>query len=57
MSEAGGMATDLQGRLHRYNKPNPINAGGIVMSADLLTHERVLAGLARVLQPGQAERG
>lgn len=57
MSEAGGAASNLQGQLHRYNKPNPVNAGGIVMSADPATHQRVLDGLARNLTPEDAKRG
>jgi 3'-phosphoadenosine 5'-phosphosulfate (PAPS) 3'-phosphatase len=43
--EAGGLVTDVWGRLHRYNKPNPRNVGGIVLSVDPLTHERVLTAL------------
>lgn len=46
MSEAGGALTDLFGQLHRYNKPNPRNLGGVVMSVDPRTHERVLGALA-----------
>lgn len=44
--EAGGLVTDLWGRPHRYNKPNPRNVGGIVLTVDPVTHERVIAALA-----------
>ncbi|MGD9711472.1 MAG: 3'(2'),5'-bisphosphate nucleotidase CysQ [Thermomicrobiales bacterium] len=54
MFEAGGAASDLHGHLHRYNKPNPVNAGGIVMAADPETHQRVIAALATVLKPDPA---
>jgi 3'-phosphoadenosine 5'-phosphosulfate (PAPS) 3'-phosphatase len=46
MFEAGGAVTDLRGAVHRYNKPNPANVGGIVLSADPATHARVLNELA-----------
>jgi 3'-phosphoadenosine 5'-phosphosulfate (PAPS) 3'-phosphatase len=44
-SEAGGLVTDVWGRPHRYNKPDPRNVGGIVLSVDPATHRRVLAAL------------
>ena len=44
--EAGGVFTDLWGRPHRYNKPVPRNAGGLLVAADPDTHQRVLAALA-----------
>jgi 3'-phosphoadenosine 5'-phosphosulfate (PAPS) 3'-phosphatase len=44
--EAGGMLTDLQGRPHRYNKPNPKIEGGLLASVDALTTRRVLDALA-----------
>lgn len=43
--EAGGLVTDVWGRPHRYNKPDPRNVGGIVLSVDPLTHQRVLDAL------------
>jgi 3'-phosphoadenosine 5'-phosphosulfate (PAPS) 3'-phosphatase len=43
--EAGGLVTDVWGRRHRYNKPDPRNVGGIVLSVDPETHRRVLAAL------------
>src|SRR5262249_20245114 len=43
--EAGGLVTDLWGHPHRYNKPDPRNIGGIVLSVDPVTHRRVLAAL------------
>ncbi|HEY8447781.1 MAG TPA: 3'(2'),5'-bisphosphate nucleotidase CysQ [Thermomicrobiales bacterium] len=46
MCEAGGAASDLWGRPHRYNKPVPRNCGGILLSVDPATHERVLRALA-----------
>ncbi|MCC6943543.1 MAG: 3'(2'),5'-bisphosphate nucleotidase CysQ [Thermomicrobiales bacterium] len=55
--EAGGATTDLAGNLHRYNKPNPVNIGGIVMSVDPTTQRRLLRELASVLTPEQARNG
>jgi 3'-phosphoadenosine 5'-phosphosulfate (PAPS) 3'-phosphatase len=43
--EAGGLVTDVWGRPHRYNKPDTRNFGGIVLSVDPVTHERVLTAL------------
>lgn len=43
--EAGGAFTDAWGRPFRYNKPLPRNEGGIVLSVDPRTHERVLAAI------------
>jgi len=45
VTEAGGAFTDCWGRLHRYNKPRPRNAGGFVMSVDRETHARFLSAL------------
>ena len=53
--ESGGVTTDLFGNLLRYNKPEPRNLGGIVMSVDPVTHQRVLEALAahrEGVQPG-----
>lgn len=44
--EAGGLVTDVWGRRHRYNKLNPRNVGGIVLSVDPVTHQRVLEALS-----------
>ena len=44
--EAGGRQTDLFGREHEYNKPFPKNTGGILISVDPLSHDRLLAALA-----------
>jgi hypothetical protein len=43
--EAGGMMSDLTGRPHRYNKPNPKIDGGILAAVDPLTHRRILEAL------------
>jgi 3'-phosphoadenosine 5'-phosphosulfate (PAPS) 3'-phosphatase len=43
--EAGGAYTDAWGRRFRYNKPSARNEGGVVLSVDPVTHERVLAAL------------
>jgi myo-inositol-1(or 4)-monophosphatase len=43
--EAGGMVTDLTGQQFRYNKPVPINFGGLIAAADPESHARVLAAL------------
>ncbi len=40
--EAGGRFTDAWGRRFRYNKPIPRNHGGVVLSVDPVTHQRVL---------------
>lgn len=45
VNEAGGRFTDLQGRPHRYNKPNPRVDGGLLVSADVGLHERLLAAI------------
>ncbi|MEZ4499002.1 MAG: 3'(2'),5'-bisphosphate nucleotidase CysQ [Thermomicrobiales bacterium] len=55
--EAGGATSDLLGNLHRYNKPNPVNYRGIVMSVDPTTQRRILEQLTIVLTPDQAENG
>ena len=47
--EAGGRFTDLRGNLHRYNKPGARNLGGLVMSVDPQTHDRVVRAIAREL--------
>ncbi len=57
MSEAGGKMTDLAGELHRYNKPDPVNRGGIVMSVDPATHMRVLEELSQRLSDELVESG
>jgi 3'-phosphoadenosine 5'-phosphosulfate (PAPS) 3'-phosphatase len=43
--EAGGCFTDAWGRRFVYNKRNPRNIGGLVLSVDPVTHERVLAAI------------
>ena len=45
INEAGGAVTDLWGRPHRYNKPQPRNEGGLVAAADHTTHARLLAAV------------
>ena len=46
--EAGGVVTDLEGRLHRYNKDVPRNAGGLVAAADPESHERLIEAISAV---------
>ena len=46
ITEAGGRVTDLNGELFRYNKPKPINVGGLVAAIDRATHDRVLEAIA-----------
>jgi 3'-phosphoadenosine 5'-phosphosulfate (PAPS) 3'-phosphatase len=48
--EAGGVVTDLTGQQFRYNKPLPINVGGLVAAADPASHARVLAALQPELE-------
>lgn len=55
--EAGGRVTNLRGERHRYNKPNPRNAGGIVLSVDPRTHDQVLTGLQPWLGEGPGDEG
>ncbi|MGH2561982.1 MAG: 3'(2'),5'-bisphosphate nucleotidase CysQ family protein [Thermomicrobiales bacterium] len=43
--EAGGRVTDLSGQVLRYNKPNPRNTGGLVLTVDPATHDRVVAAI------------
>jgi myo-inositol-1(or 4)-monophosphatase len=50
ITEAGGRVTDLNGDRFRYNKPIPVNVGGLVAAVDPMTHQRVLAALQAVLQ-------
>jgi hypothetical protein len=49
--EAGGAFSDAWGRRFRYNKPVPRNEGGVVLSVDPGTHERVLAAIQPQLPP------
>ncbi len=49
--EAGGRFTNLRGELHHYNKPGARNVGGLVMSVDPRTHDRVVDALAAELAP------
>jgi 3'-phosphoadenosine 5'-phosphosulfate (PAPS) 3'-phosphatase len=44
--EGGGVMTDLDGNLHRYNKPVPRNNNGLVFAVDSETHRAVLAAIA-----------
>ena len=53
--EAGGSFTDLWGRTHRYNKRNPRNTGGLLISVDPATHNRVLTALSPEIGPAPAE--
>ena len=55
--EAGGRQTDLFGRRHQYNKPYPKNSGGILISVDPQTHDRLLAALAPELALLPADPG
>jgi 3'-phosphoadenosine 5'-phosphosulfate (PAPS) 3'-phosphatase len=43
--EAGGAFTDAWGRRFCYNKPVPKNIGGVILSVDERTHERVLKAI------------
>jgi 3'-phosphoadenosine 5'-phosphosulfate (PAPS) 3'-phosphatase len=44
--EAGGMVTNILGHRFRYNKPVPLNFGGLIAAADPASHARVSAALA-----------
>jgi 3'-phosphoadenosine 5'-phosphosulfate (PAPS) 3'-phosphatase len=44
-NEAGGRFTDAWGRPFRYNKRIPRNIGGVVLSVDSVTHDRVTAAI------------
>jgi 3'-phosphoadenosine 5'-phosphosulfate (PAPS) 3'-phosphatase len=44
--EAGGYMTDLQGRLHQYNKRVPRNERGVIFSVDPMTNRRVVDAIA-----------
>ncbi|MGI8406799.1 MAG: 3'(2'),5'-bisphosphate nucleotidase CysQ family protein [Thermomicrobiales bacterium] len=46
INEAGGRFTDMWGRYHQYNKRNTSISGGILTSADVAIHERVLEAFA-----------
>jgi 3'-phosphoadenosine 5'-phosphosulfate (PAPS) 3'-phosphatase len=45
IAEAGGIVTDLDGQPFRYNKPVPLNVGGLVAATDARTHATVLEAL------------
>lgn len=47
VNEAGGVCTRLDGELHRYNKPDARNTGGILIARDADLHARLL----RTLEP------
>ncbi len=49
INEAGGRLTDLQGNLHRYNKPTPYVDGGLLVSARPSLHERLIEAIGRAL--------
>ena len=53
--EAGGSFTDLWGHTHRYNKRNPRNTGGLLISVDPATHHRVLTALSPEIGPAPPE--
>lgn len=40
--EGGGVITDVDGNLHRYNKPVPRNLNGIVLAVDARSHAATL---------------
>jgi hypothetical protein len=44
--EAGGVMTDLDGNLHRYNKPVARNFNGLVCSVDPKTQAAILDAVA-----------
>jgi 3'-phosphoadenosine 5'-phosphosulfate (PAPS) 3'-phosphatase len=44
--EGGGVVTDIDGNLHRYNKPIPRNANGIVFAVDPASHAATLNAIA-----------
>jgi myo-inositol-1(or 4)-monophosphatase len=46
MHEGGGAMTDLQVRLHRYNKRVPRNERGVIFSVDPATNARVVDAIA-----------
>lgn len=47
--EAGGIFTDLWGRLPRYNKRNTSISGGLLVAGDQQTHDRVLTVTHKVM--------
>lgn len=51
--EAGGMMTDLQGQLHRYNKRVPRNERGVIFSVDPITNARVVDAIALEMAVGR----
>jgi 3'-phosphoadenosine 5'-phosphosulfate (PAPS) 3'-phosphatase len=44
--EGGGIVTDIDGNLHRYNKPIPRNVNGIVFAVDRPSHAATLNAIA-----------
>ncbi len=48
ISEAGGKVTDLDGEPFRYNKPSPLNVGGLLAAVDPQTHAIVLEAIQHV---------
>jgi 3'-phosphoadenosine 5'-phosphosulfate (PAPS) 3'-phosphatase len=49
INEAGGLMSDVRGNAFRYNKPEPRNIGGILLSVDPRTHERIVRELGSLL--------
>jgi 3'-phosphoadenosine 5'-phosphosulfate (PAPS) 3'-phosphatase len=43
--EGGGVVTDIDGNLHRYNKPIPRNLNGIIFAVDPSSHAATLAAI------------
>jgi 3'-phosphoadenosine 5'-phosphosulfate (PAPS) 3'-phosphatase len=50
--EAGGVVTDLEGKLFQYNKPSSRNLGGLIAAVDEDQHARVLKAV-RVVKLGR----
>ena len=48
ISEAGGKVTDLDGQPYQYNKPSPLNDGGLLAAVDPQTHAIVLEAIQLV---------
>lgn len=50
INEAGGVYSDLYGRRHLYNKKNTHFSGGLLVSADPVIHQQVLAAMRPFLR-------
>jgi 3'-phosphoadenosine 5'-phosphosulfate (PAPS) 3'-phosphatase len=54
INEAGGVVTDLAGNPFQYNKPEPVNSGGLLASVTPEIHSRLVAAVQLVQSHSQS---